>query len=826
MNPELRRYLKALLTIPNPKYEDAVNFGRWTKGIPKTIRQFEQEGDTIIAPRGILSHILEDLDVSWEVEDCRVSVEADWPESTVLLRPDDQETAVSKLLSCANGFLSAPAGSGKALAVDTVIPTPTGWTTMGDLKINDEVLSRNGEPTKVTWVSSIQHRKNYRLLFDTGQVVVACEDHLWETCTYDERARSFVRKNPRCSAEAQHKEAVPSIRSTKEIVGSLKEKGIRANHSICVAPLLNLPNANLPIPPYTLGAWLGDGSSSSSRIYSADPEVLENVEKDNFRVNKLKAKYAWSVLNPSHKERFSRRRNCKGVFVSDPDCLHYKLRKNNLIRNKHIPEIYKRASAEQRLSLLQGLLDTDGCATKRGGCFFVSVNKRLAEDVLEIVRSLGIKANLIKSKYDSGKKGVCECYRICFTTTLPVFRLTRKKNRLPKKLRSTHKWHYIVAAQEVESVPLRCIQVADESHMFLATESFIPTHNTIMGLELARRLRQRTLFLVHLENLKEQVIEEAIEHFGFDKKSIGVLHGKKWEIGDALTVGMIPTLRLRDLSDIVKLFGTVIIDEAHHAPSTSFLNVINEFHAQNTIGLTATAYRRDKLDPIMFNAIGPKLAEIEHFDLVEDEHLMIPTIIRKNTGWSPPNSHRMEYQDFMEAMVTAENRNKMIVDDIVSECIPGNFCIALVERTAHAQVLSQMLKDKGLRAEFVVASVDKEGGARDDKGRKKKRAIPKKMREKTISDLKEGKLQAVVATYDLLMEGFNFKPLNRLFFASPIRWKGNVIQALGRVQRPAEGKTEALAYDYVDECIGMFVRQADSRSSSVYEPMGMRIVKG
>ncbi|KKN37502.1 hypothetical protein LCGC14_0762740, partial [marine sediment metagenome] len=79
------------------------------------------------------------------------------------------------------------------------------------------------------------------------------------------------------------------------------------------------------------------------------------------------------------------------------------------------------------------------------------------------------------------------------------------------------------------------------------------------------------------------------------------------------------------------------------------------------------------------------------------------------------------------------------------------------------------------------------------------------------------------ATYNLLMEGFNYRPLNRLFLASPIKWKGNVVQALGRIQRPEEGKTDAIAYDYVDENIGMFVRQHESRLFRVYKKMGMEV---
>jgi superfamily II DNA or RNA helicase len=353
---------------------------------------------------------------------------------------------------------------------------------------------------------------------------------------------------------------------------------------------------------------------------------------------------------------------------------------------------------------------------------------------------------------------------------------------------------------------------------------------TVMGLELCRRLGLKALWLTHQNALKEQVIEEIEEHLEIPAEEIGILHGPKWEIGEQITVGMIPTLRKRDLTLLAEEFGTVIVDEAHHVPSAGFLTVVNHFNAKHVYGLTATAYRRDKLDIIMFNAIGPKVAEIEHFELFEDEHLMIPTIKVRPTGWYPPNANLMEYQDFMEAMVEAADRNKQIVRDIVSECVPGNCFIVLVERTKHAEVLANLLQEKGIKCEFVVGSVDVEEtstpakrGRRGNRPKRKKKAIPKKIRERIIADFKEGKLQGLSATYDLLMEGFNYPPLNRLFLASPIKWKGNVVQALGRIQRPAEGKGDAIAYDYVDERIGMFSRQADSRRFRVYDKMGMRV---
>lgn len=341
---------------------------------------------------------------------------------------------------------------------------------------------------------------------------------------------------------------------------------------------------------------------------------------------------------------------------------------------------------------------------------------------------------------------------------------------------------------------------------------------TVMGLEAARRLGTKVLWLTHRKELKDQAVERAVEFLELPEKKIGILHGGTWRLGEHLTVGMIPTLRKRDLTSIQDYFGAVIVDEAHHIPSSTFLHVVNQFQAYYLYGLTATAYRRDKLDAVMFNAVGPIVSRIEHGSLFEDEHLMIPTIRRRLTGWAPTNSHMLEYHDFMEAMVHAAERNDLIVRDIVLECQKGNTFIALVERTKHAEVLTSLLKAQGVSCEFVVGSIDVDGEP------KKKKAIPREVRAKIVADFKEGRIQGLVATYDLLAEGFDYRPLNRLFMVSPIKWKGTVVQSIGRVQRPHDSKVDAVVYDYVDE-VAMFQRQAESRFFRVYKPMGMRVLE-
>lgn len=370
-------------------------------------------------------------------------------------------------------------------------------------------------------------------------------------------------------------------------------------------------------------------------------------------------------------------------------------------------------------------------------------------------------------------------------------------------------------------------QLLDHDNGFLAAPA--GSGKTVMGMEACRRLGLKALWLTHRKELKDQAIETAEDLLEIPKGKVGEIHGKKWQIGEQLTVGMIPTLRKRDLTSLEEEFGVVVVDEAHHIPSTTFLHVIDKFRARYVYGLTATAYRRDKLEAVMFNAIGPKVAEIEHVELFEDEHLMIPTIRRVNTGWSPVDSHLMDYHDFMEAMVADRRRNETIVRDILRECQgTSNTAVVLVERTKHCEVLTEMLKRQGLRCEFVVSSVDveyDEETGKKNRRKKKKRAIPKKVRDQVISDFKGGRLQVLVATYDLLAEGFNHRPLNRLFMATPIKWKGLVVQTVGRVQRPYEGKTEAIVYDYVDENVMMFVNQAESRLTRVYREMGMPVVE-
>lgn len=342
----------------------------------------------------------------------------------------------------------------ECLGLDTPLPTPSGWTTMGDLQEGDFLLSDEGKPTQVLGVSEVKTgAKCYEICFDDGTRITADEDHWWKVAR-------------------RHWKDGDKMRQTKQL-----EAG---KFYIRQAKALTLPEADLPVDPYILGAWLGDGSSTGACIYSGHEDVDEMI-----RI--LQACGQPTTKRVSHP-------GCWGIGLnagnqgSRGNPLMRKFRELNVLGNKHIPPIYLRGSFEQRLSLLQGLMDTDGCSGGNGGpqCSFVTTIPALADGFSELLRSLGFKAKKIVFEDHIEYKGVrkaCKLrHQFWFTAypEVPVFRLGRKAERLKFEGRRAYRkpCHRIKSIREVESVPVKCVMVDSPSKMFLAGEGMIPTHNT------------------------------------------------------------------------------------------------------------------------------------------------------------------------------------------------------------------------------------------------------------------------------------------------------------------------------------------------------------
>lgn len=226
------------------------------------------------------------------------------------------------------------------------------------------------------------------------------------------------------------------------------------------------------MPPYTLGAWLGDGATVTGSVTSADREIISEIEAEGNQVR---------VVPSAVKERHASYRVAG---------LNVRLRAIGVLGNKHIPVSYLRASEEQRRALLAGLLDTDGYCTRRGAVEFCSTRERLARDVYQLACGLGYKATLRSKTARCDGKDCGTAWTVAFMTADKVFRLPRKLARQVTQVRPSVKHRYVTAIRPVPSVPVRCIEVDSPSHLYLAGESFVPTHNSnLLGVIIGQLAR-------------------------------------------------------------------------------------------------------------------------------------------------------------------------------------------------------------------------------------------------------------------------------------------------------------------------------------------------
>jgi hypothetical protein len=369
-------------------------------------------------------------------------------------------------------YTSGRADYGKALALDTPIPTPGGWTTMGQLKVDDQVFDEAGRPCRVIGATSVMYdHACYEMVFSDGSRIVTDAEHRWLTWDYAARKseaeagrRARRRAGRRVGPDQSGKRRRPGVRTTEEIRGSLRARGgTHHNHAIPICAPLAYPERPLPLDPYVLGVWLGDGTSEGYGLTCADVEIVETVRAAGYTVKKRgdsngTRPYAWGIYSVTSI-----------------------LRSLGVLHNKHIPELYLRASVDQRLALLQGLMDTDGSANQLGHCEFSTSRPALAEGVFDLAVGLGIKPVLLRDRARLNGRDYGERYRITFTPDLPVFRLPRKLARLrlgDKDRQRRRRYRYIVDVQPIPSVPVRCIAVDSPSHLYLAGRACISTHNT------------------------------------------------------------------------------------------------------------------------------------------------------------------------------------------------------------------------------------------------------------------------------------------------------------------------------------------------------------
>lgn len=342
---------------------------------------------------------------------------------------------------------------------------------------------------------------------------------------------------------------------------------------------------------------------------------------------------------------------------------------------------------------------------------------------------------------------------------------------------------------------------------------------TVMGLEIARRLGQRTLWLTHTRDLADQASTRALEHFGLGGEDVGLLGDGERRAGRVLTVGLIPTLaRMGDDEFPATLFGTVVVDECHHlgGGAATWQTTVGRLAARYKLGLTATPKRADGLHAITFLYLGPVTHEIPAAD-TPGAGAMIPRLHVVRTAVVPKTWAEYErrtahlardrrppapYNQILDELLADESRNRLITE-LLARIAPGHHTLVLSARVEHCKHLAGMLAARA--PELRVAVVHGEQPAGERRG--------------IIEEARAGCVD-VLFSVNVAKEGLDVPRLDQLVLVAGGRDPVYLKQAVGRLLRPAPGKGEVRVWDVVDEAVGVLRAQYWARRR-VYRELGM-----
>lgn len=347
-----------------------------------------------------------------------------------------------------------PAGSGKALSLDSKLFTRTGPIKMGDVKVGDEIADPSGGFSKVTGVYPQGEKEAYRVYFSNGCYVECCEEHLWRVEHKDHQWSRVV--------------------DTKYLMSNCRRKDGKRLLSVACSKPVGFDRKDHLIDAYFMGIIISEGGLTNYTLNfgTCEPEILERVEcclKEGC-VRK-------SSTHKDHRVVKSSRSSAKNEYIQE-------LRRLSLwdkyAYEKHIPDIYKYASVDQRIALLQGLMDGDGTVSKTGAASYCTTSKKLIEDFAELIYSLGGTTKIREKKGALKEDGTRHRKSYFCSINLPneikMFFLNRKVKRMVSRTKYMPKF-YVDRVEKVGVKEMQCISVDNKDSLYL-TDNYIPTHNT------------------------------------------------------------------------------------------------------------------------------------------------------------------------------------------------------------------------------------------------------------------------------------------------------------------------------------------------------------
>ena len=337
-------------------------------------------------------------------------------------------------------IVQMPPQHGKEISDNQIVATTKGLKKHGDLIVGDYVFGRDGTPVKVLWVSE-KTRSEYVVSFSDGAKIECHGNHEWTVYNRFRQKEETI--------ETKHM-------ASSTIYNGDGKRGSRYKYHVDSNVCVMFDSRNVDLDPYVLGAWLGDGDSSCGIIHIGNNDV-EIIGNSTYKFKESKGTTTRKFYSPE---------------------LNLLLKNNGLIKNKHIPDMYKYNSVEVRKNVIAGLIDTDGYVYHRNGRITISnTNKRIIDDAAFILRSLGQSVVVCEFKprvSSSGIVGKKIVYQLCFNPTM-TFPTKVKRKKITKL--SINKKRAIVSIERKECLGYgNCIQV--EGGIYLVGDTFIPTHNS------------------------------------------------------------------------------------------------------------------------------------------------------------------------------------------------------------------------------------------------------------------------------------------------------------------------------------------------------------
>lgn len=690
----------------------------------------------------------------------------------ITLRPEDQEISVAATRRhIAEGIkrilIQAPCGFGKCLGKGTPVLMFDGSVKpVEEIAVGDLLMGPDSKPRRVESLAR-GREPLYRVTPKVGDAYVVNESHVLSLKMGKAKWR-FVRPDggTASSGDIVNIEVRDYLRGTDTF--KAYAKGWRAAVSF-------QPREAPAIPAYVMGAWLGDGTSRSPSITTADTVIANEFIAFGKKLGlkpRVEQNSEWSVVVHMSTGK-------KGGNVRCNPFLDL-LRQSGVWMNKHIPDDYLLGSETVRLELLAGILDTDGYLA-RNVFTIAQKSEVIAKQIAFLARSLGFAVSVSSIKKTCCNNGVVGNYYSVVisgdTDRIPC-RLKRKQ----ATARRANKDPLLtgITVEPIGEGDYFGFELSGPDRLFLLGD-FTVTHNTVVGAYIAKSAsekKRRVLFLVHREELAKQA-SRTFTAFGVEHGMI--MAGRTFDPTQSVYVGMIDTVRNRIQKDKLRLRpAVVLVDECHHAVSKGWKFVIDHFHSLGAvvIGLSATPQRLSG-EPLsdVFDVMvpGPTVRElIDRGSLCDYAYYAPPQIVDLDEVHT-------KYGDFATSELAAATDKPTITGDAISHykrLLPGKRAIIFAVNITHSKHVVEQFCADGIPAAHVDGEMDRSE------------------RSRIVKAFEDGEI-LVMSNVSLFGEGFDVKACDGVIMLRATQSLALHVQMVGRAMRPHETKEKAVIIDHV-----------------------------